>query len=171
MDTLSTGHRQNSFTRRLMATVLAVLYLLVVLSPLLSLPMHTLSSAHAATGECSGDCNICGCSLENRANKTCCCAQKLKQQAHAQVDEHDNTSDCCKKKPVEKKTIIACGCPCGGEKQAALSISGTSEVLPFHFTEQFNPPHTDTTYTNLTHRLISRHGEPPEPPPQLDRIS
>jgi len=167
MNKLSTGHRQKNLSRRLMASGLAVMYLLVVLSPLMSLPFHSLSSAHAATGECSGDCSICGCSLENRANKTCCCAQKLKQQTYAHEEDQDNTSDCCKKKPVEKKTIIACGCPCEKGKQTALSISATSEVLPFHFTEQFSTPHTETTYANPIHRLTSRHVEPPEPPPRL----
>jgi hypothetical protein len=160
-------HNAKQSMRRMIAATLTVIYLVIALSPLAALAMHSKVVAHAVTGECSGDCDICGCTPENRANHTCCCAKKRQQQAHVHEDDQDGTADCCKKKPVEKKTIIACGCPCGNGKQVALSTSGTSEILPFHFTEQFSTPHTDTTFTNPTHRLISRHGEPPDQPPKL----
>jgi hypothetical protein len=146
-----------------------VIYLVIALSPLTSLAMHSKVVAHAITGECSGDCDICGCSPESRASNTCCCSKKREQQAHAHNDE--NTPDCCKKKPAEKKTIIACGCPCGEGKQTALSISETFEVLPYHFTESFIVPHTDTTFTDSPHRLTSRFGDPPDQPPKLTPIS
>jgi hypothetical protein len=147
------------------------MYLLMVLSPLASLAMHSKVVAHAVTGECVGDCDICGCSLENRTNHTCCCSKKRQQLAHALEDAEDGRPDCCKKKPVNKKTVIACGCPCGNGKHAALSASSSSEVLPFQFTEQLRLSHTDTTFANPTHRLTSRHGEPPDPPPRLSLIS
>jgi hypothetical protein len=145
------------------------MYLLMVLSPLASLAMHSKAVSHAITGECSGDCDICGCSPENRASNTCCCSKKRRQQAQAY--EKENTPDCCKKKPVSKKAVIACGCPCGSGKPAALSASSSSEVLPFQFTEQLRLTHSDTTFANPTHRLTSRHGEPPDPPPRLSLIS
>ena len=157
--------------RHLIAAGMAALYLTIIFSPLGQLAMHSKTVAHAVTGECVGDCDICGCSPQSRANHTCCCAKKKKQLAHVHEEGEDGTPDCCKKKPLEKKTVIACGCPCGSGKQATLSASSTSEVLPFHFSEQFSLPHTDTTFANPTYRLTSRLGDPPEPPPKLSSIS
>ncbi|MBC8017278.1 MAG: hypothetical protein H7X83_02000 [Verrucomicrobia bacterium] len=153
--------------RGIIAGTLTIIYLMISLSPLASLAMHSKTVAHAVTGECSGDCTICGCSTESMATRTCCCSKKKEQRAHAHEDDQAGTSDCCQKKPVKMKTIIACGCPGGSGKQVALSASSSSEVLPFHFTEKFSIPHIDTTFTNLTQRLTSRHGEPPDPPPKL----
>lgn len=71
----------NSYThqrarRSTIAGMLAVIYLLIALSPLASLAIHPDSMSHNRSGECSGDCNICGCSAESRASRTCCCAKK-----------------------------------------------------------------------------------------------
>jgi hypothetical protein len=167
----SSLHNASRSLRRMITATLTAVYLLITLSPLSSIAMHSKVVAHAVTGECSGDCNICGCSAENRANHTCCCAKKRQQQAHVHEDDEDGAADCCKKKPVKKKTVIACGCPCGSGKQAVLSASGTSEVLPFHFTEQFKTPHTETTFTDPTQQLTSRFGDPPDPPPKLSTRS
>jgi hypothetical protein len=153
--------------RYIIATGMTALYLAIINSPLGSFAMHSTGTTPVVIRECSGDCNLCGCSPESRASNTCCCSNKRQQQAHIHEDGEDGSADCCKKKPVEKKTVIACGCPCGNGKQAALSASGASEILPFHFTEQFSTPHTETTFTNPTQRLTSRHGDPPDPPPKL----
>jgi hypothetical protein len=56
------------------------IYLMIALSPLSTLAMQSKKVAHAVTGECSGDCEICGCSAESRANHTCCCCRKKRQQ-------------------------------------------------------------------------------------------
>jgi hypothetical protein len=151
---------------------MAALYLAIIFSPLAAFAIHSPDTAPATVRECSGDCNLCGCSPESRASNTCCCSNKKRQQqAHLHEDDQNSKPDCCKKKPVEKKTVIACGCPCGKGQQAALSVNGSSELLPYHFTEQLSIPHTDTTYINLTRRLTSRHGEPPDPPPKLSVCS
>lgn len=193
------SHKVRRSYRRLIVVFLTTVYMLTVMTPFVPLILHSDRAAHAITGECAGDCRICGCSPAASTNRTCCCAKKKlihsselgtvadtciipKLAATEQTKEYYAKSspsppetsepDCCKKKTVEKKTIIiACGCPCGNGKHAALSVSDTSEVLPFHFTEQFSTPHIDVTYTNQTHRLTSRHGEPPEPPPQISRVS
>jgi len=167
----SSGHNAIRPMRRMIAAILTVTYLLIASSPLASLAMHSKVVVHAVTGECSGDCDICGCSLESRASKTCCCSKKRQQQAHIHEDVEDVSPDCCKKVPAKTKTIIACGCPCGNAKQVALSASCTSEVVPFNFTECFNVPHTGTIFSKSTHRLTSRHGEPPDPPPKLSLCS
>lgn len=165
MSILSTHTVKHSF-RHTIAAGMTVLYLAIIFSPLASFAMQSTGTAPVVSRECSGDCNLCGCLPESRASNTCCCSKKRQQQAHIHEDGEDGTPDCCKKKHVEKKTVIACGCPCGSGKQAALSASGTSEVLPFHFTEQFSIPQTETTYSNPTQQLSSRFGEPPDPPPK-----
>lgn len=151
--------------RSIIATTLTIIYLMISLSPLTSLAMNSKTLAHALTGECTGDCDTCGCSIERRSSRTCCCSIKRQQQAHIHDDE-DVTPGCCKKKPGEKKTVIANGCPCDSEKQAVLSGCARSEVLPFYFTEQVAISHVDTLFTNPTHFFTSRHIEPPDPPPR-----
>jgi hypothetical protein len=165
-------HTARKPLRRFTAALMAAFYLLILLSPLASFAMHGTKSAVMAVRECTGDCDLCGCSPASRAAHTCCCAKKRMQQNQVQLHDHDDAEDdvleCCKKERAEsRQTIIACGCPCGDGRQAALSVSGTSEVLPFHFTEEFSVPSADTTFINPSQRLTSRHGEPPDPPPKL----
>jgi hypothetical protein len=38
--------------------------------------------------------------------------------------------------------------------------------LPYHFTECLNIPSIATKFPTHANRLASRHGEPPDPPPQ-----
>jgi hypothetical protein len=146
---------------------MTAMYLALVFSPLVSFAMHSPHGDPTAARECSGDCNICGCSPESRAANTCCCSKKRQQLAHLHDDGESDEPECCKKESApQKPVIISCGCPCGSGKESALTTGGSSEVLPFLFTEQFIITDTDTTYSNLTHRLTSRLTEPPEPPPQ-----
>jgi hypothetical protein len=158
--------------RQLIAAGMTVLYLAIIFSPLAAFAMHSATAAPAASRECSGDCNICGCSPESRASNTCCCSKKIAQQAHAHEDDRDGESDCCKKESVpHKPVIISCGCPCGSGKESALTTGSSSEVLLFHFSEKLSISHTNTSFFSFTHRLTSRHGEPPDPPPQINSIS
>jgi len=153
--------------RGILAASLTLIYLMILLSPLASLGMNSKAVVHVLTGECTGDCNLCGCSPENRASNTCCCSKKRQQLSHAHKHDENKTADCCKRKSVEKKLILTCNCPCGSANQSDLTITEESEVLPFHFREQFSIPRTDTAFINHQHRLSSRHGEPPDPPPKL----
>jgi len=183
------SHTANSLFRHIIAAGMTVLYLAVIFSPLASFAMHGAKSASTGIRECSGDCTTCGCSPESRASNTCCCSKKRQQLAHNHGDGHEGAADCCNKTTgqhadthqkdndstpdccnkdtaSQEPVIISCGCPCGNGKQDALSTYGSSEVLLYHFMESLTIPHTDTTYSSLTQRLASRHGEPPEPPPQ-----
>ena len=154
------------------AVSLTVVYLMIVLSPLASFAMHSKTLAHAITGECSGDCNICGCSPESRANHTCCCAKKHQLQTHAHEDDDDyDALPCCKKKPAVKQTVISCGSPCGGNKQATLTGSVTSEQLPYFFSERIVPISEATEFPSYSPNLTSRYGEPPDPPHKLSQLS
>ena len=76
------AHRAKRSFHRLGAVMLTTVYMLIVMSPLASLAMHSKTVAHAVTGECVGDCSICGCSPEAVASRTCCCAKKKQQQAN-----------------------------------------------------------------------------------------
>ncbi|MDD2851808.1 MAG: hypothetical protein PHY09_07900 [Desulfuromonadaceae bacterium] len=155
--------------RHVAGAVLTAIFMIIVLSPLAPLAMHSKSVIPARAGECSGDCNICGCSPESRSAGTCCCSKKRAQQARAHKEEEQAVlPDCCKKKPVERKVVIAsCGCPCGSGKTAMLTGSAADEVLPFYFMEQFAQSPALTDYFNLITPLVSNHIKPPVPPPQL----
>ena len=161
------SHRRGHPNNRLLVVLLAMIYLMIVLGPFAAHVTHSKRPSSVMQRECSGDCDLCGCSPESRANHTCCCAKKRQQQARVHEDDGEETGDCCKKKPVKKDTILACGCPCGNGKQLHFFVAGVSEVLPSHFTEQFNRHQTKTQFPLLSKRLASRHGEPPDPPPKL----
>jgi hypothetical protein len=69
-------HIRKSAKRRKIAGMMLLVYLAVMLAPLTTYAISSGFITHAITGECSGDCTIDGCSLESRANHTCCCALK-----------------------------------------------------------------------------------------------
>jgi len=153
--------------------------MLIVMSPLASLAMYSKTALHLVTGECSGDCDICGCSPESRANHTCCCAKKNQKRAAK--------PDCCAKKTdkqnavepgVQQKpdsnrseTVFKCGCPCGTGKVLSLTGFGSNELLPVAAGVRIEPQAAETLFTSLSHRLASRHGDPPDPPPRLSHFS
>jgi hypothetical protein len=152
--------------------VLTMMYMAITISPLAPLALRSKVIAHAVTGECSGDCDICGCSPERRANHTCCCWQKkLQQKQKKEHDKHANhVADCCKKKQTSK-TIMTCGCPCGNGKTVAFSGAAKLELLPYHYAEDIDPSPEDSKYHVFYRRLTTRHGESPDPPPKISLIS
>ena len=128
--------------RGIIAIFLMAIFLMISFSPLGFLALHSKTFAHALTGECSGDCTICGCSAESMAPRTCCCSKKKQQLANLHEDEHDSTKVCCNKAPAKKKiVIISCGPPCGSKKTVALSGGTNSEILPFYFMARILIPH------------------------------
>jgi hypothetical protein len=153
------------FTRKRIALLLTVIYTLIIVIPLAPLAMRSATIAHAVTGECVGDCAICGCAPEQSANRTCCCWKKRQQASHEHED--GQVADCCKKKEHGSKPVLSCGCPCGGNKLLALLDETGCELLPYHFSdvspdfhgESLSPPHHNC--------LTDRHGDPPDPPPKL----
>ncbi|MGC2062053.1 MAG: hypothetical protein WA610_03680 [Thermodesulfovibrionales bacterium] len=90
------------------------IYLMIMLSPL---AMHSKVFAHAMTGECSGDCNICGCSLESRVNRTCCCAvKKQKQSGFAKL----TTGGCCTPNAAAHATAKSGCCAAPQQKEPVV---------------------------------------------------
>jgi len=90
--------------RYITSLFMAVLYLLITGMPLAPLAMHSPRVAHAVTGECSGDCGICGCAPERSASRACCCWQK--KLAGEKVAAKPGEKSCCKK-PVDRIVKVA----------------------------------------------------------------
>jgi hypothetical protein len=202
-------HNSRVLSRRTLASVMTFMYLLILFVPF---TLHSKVVAHAITGECSGNCQIDGCSRESRAGRSCCCAQKKQAGAGIQklvepVVEAEavvkpfvaRRSSCCPpQRPLMAKTtcggkssphqhdkrkqsvspdteerskdrvVIRCGSPCGKGKLQLLAASGSSEILPFVYSERLiSPPYEETNYSLLNRRMTSRYAEPPEPPPRL----
>ena len=153
-------------SRSIVALVLTAIYLLITMSPLAPLALRSPPLAHAVTGECVGDCDICGCSPEMRASHTCCCWQKKKQQHHHD-DDQEQGDDCCKKKEHDAKPVLTCGCPCGNDKTIALWGGDKLEQFLYRFSEG-KPPFQESALVPLdSERLSSHYGTPPDPPPKL----
>ena len=206
-------HRARFSFRKFSAVILTALYMLIVMSSLASLAMLSKTVVHAVTGECSGECDICGCSLESRANNTCCCAKKKQMQARdtkLSTSEHCSLkastvpatakggycatsrpaepaaakNDCCTNNGQHQydgdvqgvqhtedrsrnETVYKCSCPCGKGKLLALANAGSSECLPYKFSERIGLPREVTNYSHLSQRMASRYADPPDPPPRL----
>ena len=152
---------RNIGRRYLTALLLSVIYLTITVSPLAPLALKSPRLAHAITGECSGDCDICGCSAEKRANHTCCCQRKKKLEAR------HKTPSCCEKKERTKETVLTCNCPCGSGKQIALINPINDERMPFAFDTRICRPATGIEYRELLRLFTSRGSKPPDPPPRL----
>jgi hypothetical protein len=148
------------------SVILTVIYSLIIMSPLAPLALKSPRVAHAVTGECSGNCDICGCSAERRANHTCCCFLKKKMQ-----HDHKNLPDCCKKKKPAKMTMLSCNCPCGGNRMPGLAGSEKTEVMPYRFNEGILSIAENPLFSSPGKSLTDRHGDPPDPPPKLSILT
>ena len=149
--------------RNLSALLLMVIYLVITMSPLAPVALKNSYLAHATNGECVGDCNICGCSLDQRVNHTCCCEQKLKRKAKQEAE----FSGCCKENREGEGPVLRCSCPCGSEKVLTLLNLPNSEVLPFVFITGSSCGLVTTEHHEHSRRMLTRFGEPPDPPPRL----
>ena len=159
------------FTRQTIALILTAVYLTIVMSPLAPLALHSPSIAHALTGECAGDCRICGCSPERSASRTCCCWQKkLKREEAEQADEAEQ-HDCCKRKKNRTAKVIISEIPCGSAKLIALSGADQDELLPFHFIGSITGEPESIRAQLPRSDLSNRHVTPPDPPPEPSYLS
>jgi hypothetical protein len=151
--------------RYITAIVLCVLYGLIVFSPLAPLALRSTVIVHALTGECAGECGLCGCAPERSASHTCCCWQKKLQQEHDDQDE----PDCCKtnKTSQNKKSPFVSSRPCGSSKTMALTGAEQSDVLPFRFSQGILALVETPLFKNNPVSLTNRPSDPPDPPPKL----
>jgi len=183
----------SSSPRYITSLLMTAIYLLLVFSPLAPLAMHSKRVAHAVTGECSGDCQIDGCSLEHSAAHACCCWQKKLKGTVAHADEHavppsvkikKATKSCCAssqsvvnehgsssasnettRKETAKTTTISTA-PCGSKLFAFLG-SGKMLHLPYLFSEENVTPLEKVCSASLPAKLTSRYNDPPDPPPLI----
>lgn len=157
----------NQFSRRIIAGVLSVIFLAITLSPLANISMLFATVAHAVSGNCTGDCDTCGCSLERRASQTCCCwYNKLKRHDHNNAQE----ADCCKKAPKKTTATLTSTCPCGSGKPLALCAVQEIQIVPNHFTMEIPTPDEDSLSHNGPDRFTDRNCEPPVPPPKFSHL-
>lgn len=168
--------------------LLIMVYAAIALSPLAPLALKSPVLAHAITGECAGDCGICGCSPERSASHTCCCWMKKMREQEARsrstsccppverksgccsAAKEARESECCGEIPGEaarSKTPTVYRCtPCGKDKLALLWESGSYQHLPYLFTGNLSDPLPSTKAKLQPDPLTSRYQEPPDPPPK-----
>ena len=151
------------------ALLLIVIYAAMITAQLVPVSVRYSIIAHAVTGECVGNCTICGCSPEQSANRTCCCWKKKLQGGHGH--ERAQSADCCKNKGHGNRPVLSCGCPCGGNKLLASWDGETFEQLPYRFSEDTLAFHADDLSTPYRYHLTDRHGVPPDPPPEFTIVS
>ena len=178
--------------RRRIALFLTVFYCCILLTPLAPCAMQSKQVAHAVTGECVGECDICGCSPEARANHTCCCWRKKRLQQQEQPATQPVAAGCCsmkmkqcaadegqcdmeeppadecgKKKTAQRQVVFKCGCPCGNGKSLTLMGGIKFEQLPVELLAIPSASSAEAVSPASRLRLTARHVEPPEPPPRL----
>ena len=159
--------------RHISAFVFCVIYGLIVLSPLATqMAMRSPVIAHALTGECAGECGLCGCAPERSASQTCCCWQKKLKLAHDIHDDQEQ-SDCCgsDKGAPKSKTVSISSRPCGSAKTMALMGVEQSDVLPFRFNQGPLAVERTSLIVPIPDCLADWLGEPPDPPPKLSILS
>lgn len=157
-------------SRTIVTVILAMSYLLIALGPIIPLVAHSHLIPHPVTGECSGDCAICGCSPERSASRTCCCWQKRlccrrgpKQVAGA---------DCCRKtKRVAKGSRGYSVPPCGSGNRFATLGGETFEQLHTGFASTVIVVLTESTTSPVYPCPAERYDDPPDPPPKLVVLS
>ena len=184
----TTLHTATGRLHRVIATLLAVVYLLIAVGPLPSLALPSHQHAHEGQAACSGDCKRDGCSLQSQLNHTCCCWKK-KQQVSYPPEPASNRADCCHTMlpaetvrtvleetiatqqqqlpaPQAAETVLSCGCPCGDSSQSALLNSQSNESIPFIYRAVIVPPEEPPYPLSPASTLHSLSSKPLLPPPK-----
>lgn len=187
--------------RSITSLFMAVLYLLITGMPLAPLAMHSKQVAHAVTGECSGDCGVCGCAPERSAARACCCWQK--KLALERATTGSTGKSCCQKEPgkiadlgkpesrhdghenhattgpaadngisePDKSVASISSCPCGSGKHLLLWGSENVQHLPSIHAGGIPLLQKPHYEAYPPDRLTSHHGDPPDPPPKLSLVA
>lgn len=169
--------------------LLFAVYTVIALSPLAPLALKSPTLAHAITGQCSGNCDICGCSAERRASKSCCCwmkkkrAEELRSRSSLRCCSVEKTA-CCSSRAIEIKDVncsemppdetqenppeVVYRCsPCGKGSVTFVAGAGSYQHLPYLFHENLSTPSASKLVNFYSEFFLSRYQEPPDPPPKL----
>lgn len=169
--------------------LLCAVYTVIVLSPLAPLALKSPVLAHAITGQCSGNCDICGCSAERKASKSCCCWMKKKRAE--EVPPRSPLRCCSVEKPAccssgvkesegvhsaekmpdgaqERPPEVFYRCsPCGKGSVTIFAGTGSYQHLPSLFCDKLSTRSESTLVNFHSAFFLSRYQEPPDPPPKL----
>ena len=190
-----------SSPRYIISLVMTAVYLLVIFAPLAPAALQSKFVLHAVTGECAGDCSICGCAAERSAANSCCCAQKkladskrVKAAGAASCcdsrskarqpkitasccsgrqseKEHDEHGEHCQTAGHENGETIIAAIPCQSGKNAALAGSENIQHMPFKYESRIPLQLASSYHTPFIKGLINHPGEPPDPPPRISATS
>lgn len=161
-----TYSKMKKTSRTIVTIAVTAIYLMIAMRSLAPLVLNSPAVAHAITGECSGDCAICGCAPERSASRTCCCWQKKLRHKHD--PDQSEVADCCKKKRrVAGSKRGYSSSPCGSGKHFAIFGGETFEQLPCCFNSTTVTIRIETISSLSNHRPADRYGDPPDPPPKL----
>lgn len=129
------------------ALLLTVLYAGIALSPLAPFALKSARIAHAVTGECSGNCDIDGCPLESRINRTCCCWQKKHAADNHVIVAKNGCDDRVAQAPPEPKSDCCAVAP--SQPTAARQVSSccaTVETATVEVTRQGDSQNRQTVF-------------------------
>jgi hypothetical protein len=156
-----TGPLVKRFPLQIIALLTILSYSVMAISPLVTFAAKSEVFARAVIGECTGECAKCGCSLESRVSKTCCCSKKEPQKKQHEECEMDTKADA--------GVPVISTCPCGSKK--ILAFWGEEyQLLPDHFTVSlilFEIP----LACHFEDHPASRFNAPPDPPPEFSFLS
>lgn len=150
--------------RHIIASLLIMIHMVIAMAPLALQSSSAIQSL--LKGNPSKDCITCNCSSGCRGGPTCCCCQKKLVQKHDQDCQPLQGTTCCDKKLPQRKTALFCNCPCGNGKQLTFSSIFKYEAVPYYFIDQKCFSHVSLLNHDPPLGLISRHSEPPDPPPK-----
>lgn len=165
-------HRKNVkiINRYIIAGILIAIHIMITVVPVTTLAMWSTTVMHPISTECSGDCDVCGCSPESRASHTCCCRQKnMKDKQHAghEGSEANNRE----KAQNNTETTLSCNCPCENGNLLALWVLNNFESLPYQFNGEIYSPQEGLLSQSFHPHLKTRYCQPPKPPPKSSTLT
>jgi hypothetical protein len=116
--------------------------------------MNSKHVAHAITGECVGDCNICGCSAESRANNTCCCAKKRRLSAQSSDAEKQ---PCCTSQKAQTPPPKTRSC-CSTQQEQPVQTLTKSCCDTFSDRTEHDDTETPDSFTSKTETVLKCGG-------------
>lgn len=115
-------HTRKKCFRRFSALVLAAVQCAIILAPLAPVTLHSGIIFHYATGECAGDCSVCGCPPESKG-RSCCCVRKRQREHQLAVPMARGCCSSGSAPDASAETPRAEAPPAGQSGEAAVRVS------------------------------------------------